>query len=285
MKNLKKILFIYTAFLTFSLFFYGLRQARTLTDVFLVMVFSVPTLYFVFDLIKLLKFPFISERNFVVLTSYLKLISFFNYLVLSLIIFLGLFFQFNFLIFVVFLPLPVYFWLTNFVTVEKVEAMEKIIEVEPVLEEKEEVFEEKEDLGEENNIKEEFKKINDPLRRQFIKMLGVGGAGLFIAALLNPQKAEAAFFGSVPGPGTVALKDSTGKKIDPAIRKPTDGYSIAQVDDATPSYYGYQDKDGNWYIIKEDSDGSFRYCRGYSNFSSFWSSRSSLTYDYFENVF
>uniref|UniRef100_A0A7C4QXL7 Twin-arginine translocation signal domain-containing protein n=1 Tax=candidate division CPR3 bacterium TaxID=2268181 RepID=A0A7C4QXL7_UNCC3 len=277
MRNLKKILFLYTAFLTFSLFFYGLRQAKTLTDVFLVMVFSFPTLYFIFDLVKLLKFSFISEKNFVVLTSYLKLISFFNYLILSIIIFLGLFFQFNFLIFVVFLPLPVYFWLTNFVAVEKIEEEKKLPKVEVA-------FEEKKDL-EQNNLKQEIKKINDPLRRQFIKMLGVGGVGLFISTLLNPQKAEAAFFGSVPGPGTVAIKDSSGHRIDPAIKKPTDGYSIAQIDTTSPSYYGYQDKDGNWYIVKESSDGSFRYCRGYGNFSSSWTSRSSLSYDYFENVF
>lgn len=266
---------MYSSFFTFSLFFYGLSQAKTIADIFLILVFSAPTLYFVFDILKQLKLPFITEKKFVVILSFLQLISLFNYSLLFVITFLGLFFHFNFLIFVVFLPLPIYFWFSNFADVKKTE---KIIKIPMVKIESEE----KKHINEKNQSE---KDVVDPLRRQFLKMFGVGGVGLLVAALLNPKKAEAAFFGSVPGPGTVAIKDSSGQKIDPAIKKPTDGYSISQIDSATPSYYGYLDKDGNWYIIKEDSDGSFRYARGSGAFSSYWSTRSSLTYDYFENVF
>ena len=126
----------------------------------------------------------------------------------------------------------------------------------------------------------------DQNRRQFLKLIGTTGVGFVLVSLLNPKKAGAAFFGSVPGPGTVGIKDSLGDKIDPAIKQPTDGYKISQLDDISiPAYYGYINKDGAWYIMSEDSSGNYRYVRGGSDFVSSWADREDLDYDYFDNVF
>lgn len=128
--------------------------------------------------------------------------------------------------------------------------------------------------------------IKDLNRRQFLKLLGGSSVGIIALSLFFPQKASAAFFGSVPGPGTVSLKDSSGNQIDPAEKEPTDGYRISEIDDSSlPSYYGFVDKDSNWYIAKEDSSGSYRYVRGASSFSTNWTNRASLTYDYFDSIF
>lgn len=131
-----------------------------------------------------------------------------------------------------------------------------------------------------------FKSIVDLDRRKFLKLIGGTSLGFAVLSLVMPHKASAAFFGSVPGPGTVALKDSSGNQIDPSERSPTDGYNISEIDDAAlPSYYGFVDKDGRWYISKEDSAGSYRYTKGASDFATNWTDRTSLTYNYFDVIF
>ncbi len=122
-------------------------------------------------------------------------------------------------------------------------------------------------------------------RRQFLKIISSAGLTLFLFSIFA-KKAQAAFFGSVPGPGTVALKDTAGVQIDPAIKTPTDGYKITQVDDSTPAYYGFIERSGKWFIMKEDSTtGAYRYTKGASSFATNWTNRASLTYDYFNIVF
>lgn len=121
-------------------------------------------------------------------------------------------------------------------------------------------------------------------RRMFLKLIGSAGVGLFFMTIFT-KRAEAAFFGSVPGPGTVAIKNSSGVQIDPAEKQPTDGYKIAQLDDSSPAYYGFLDKSGNWYIMEEDSSGDYRYAKGASSFSTNWTNRAALSYDYFDAVF
>lgn len=128
--------------------------------------------------------------------------------------------------------------------------------------------------------------ISDFKRRQFIKLLGGGGLGMIVLLFLSPHKASAAFFGSGPGPGTVSLKDTAGTTIDPKEKTPTDGYTISQIDDTGSSnYFGFINKIGAWYISKEDNSGNVRYIKGTTNFSTNWTDRTNLTYDYFDNVF
>jgi hypothetical protein len=133
---------------------------------------------------------------------------------------------------------------------------------------------------------EKLNKGFDVDRRMFLKLIGSTGLMVFIFSIFS-QKAEGAFFGSVPGPGTVALKDTTGALVDPAIKTPTDGYKIARVDDSVPAYYGFIRKDGAWFIMREESDGTYKYAKGASNFSSTgWNNRgTSLTYNDFDVVF
>lgn len=128
--------------------------------------------------------------------------------------------------------------------------------------------------------------ISDDNRRLFLKLVGSTSLSIFFLAVLGKGSAKAAFFGSMPGPGTVAIKNSAGDQIDPAEAQPTDGYTITQVDDSsTPSYYGFVHKTGAWYITKEDNSGNYRYAKGASAFSTSWTGRAGLSYDYFDNVF
>lgn len=120
-------------------------------------------------------------------------------------------------------------------------------------------------------------------RRQFLKLISSAGLSLFLFSIFA-KKAQAAFFGSVPGPGTVAVKDSGGALVDPAISTPTDGYKITELDDSSPAYYGYLEKTGKWFIMKENA-GAYRYTKGNSSFTSNWTNRASLTYDYFDAIF
>ncbi len=127
--------------------------------------------------------------------------------------------------------------------------------------------------------------IADNDKRLFLKLVGSAGFSLLFMAMFT-KKAQAAFFGSVPGPGTVAIKNTAGVQIDPSQEHPTDGYEITEIDDASsPSYYGFLKKNGNWYIMKEDSTGAYRYSKGTTAFTTNWTNRASLTYDYFNSIF
>lgn len=131
--------------------------------------------------------------------------------------------------------------------------------------------------------------IKDIDRRLFLKLIGSGSFTIFLMSLFT-KKTHAAFFGSVPGPGTVAVKDSTGNVIDPAEKQPTDGYEITELDESDPtySYYGFVHKDGPWYIARETkATGSYRYTNGASNFSTGWTNRAtpSIPYNYFDVIF
>ena len=127
--------------------------------------------------------------------------------------------------------------------------------------------------------------IADVNRRLFLKLVGGAGLSVFMMSIFT-DRAHAAFFGSMPVPGAMTIKDSTGVAIDPAEKQPTDGYEISELDDATtPAYYGFVHKTGAWYISREDENGSYRYAKGTSDFPTAWTNRAAHTYDYFDNVF
>ncbi len=127
--------------------------------------------------------------------------------------------------------------------------------------------------------------IADIDKRMFLKLIGGVGVSLFLFSLFN-KKAEGLFFKSLPTPGKVSLEDIAGNKIDPAQNQPMDGYRISEIDDNAITFYGFTNKDGAWFVMKEDTDtGSFRYAKGDSNFPGNWSNRENLNYDYFSNIF
>lgn len=156
---------------------------------------------------------------------------------------------------VMFFPLAAYFWFTVVPKKSKALALPEIPS---------------EKLSTAKLIKEESsgKKI-DIDRRAFLKLISSAGVSIFLLSILT-KKAHGAFFGSVPGPGTISLKDSSGNVIDPAIKGPTDGYKISRLDDSAPAYYGFTNKDGAWFIMKEAADGSYTYAVGSSDFSGNW---------------
>lgn len=126
--------------------------------------------------------------------------------------------------------------------------------------------------------------VADNDKRLFLKLIGSAGFSLLLMALFT-KKAQAAFFGSVPGPGTVAIKDSHGNQIDPAEKNPTDGYEVAELDDSgSPAYYGFLKDSGAWYII-QDTAGAYRYFKGSTDFATNWTNRDDLEYGYFDAIF
>lgn len=94
------------------------------------------------------------------------------------------------------------------------------------------------------------------------------------------------FLANAPVVSTATLTDLSGNKINPAEKSITDNYTITEIDDATPeAYFGFINHQSQWYIMKEDAQGAFRYARGDSDFERNWTRRDDLNYDYFNNVF
>lgn len=77
----------------------------------------------------------------------------------------------------------------------------------------------------------------------------------------------------------------------PVNTDPLVGYQPADIDDsASTKYYGFSNKQGHWYIMRESSN-TFRYARGGEKasggglYSDAWTDRANLSYSYFHEVF
>ena len=169
---------------------------------------------------------------------------------------------------VLFFPLAVFFWLqvlpskksalvlplSNQLTSQpdKITKKEKLTKRQQVIKLKKQA---------EEGLLEEDQKVHkfDENRRMFIKFIGSAGVTVFLFSMFT-KRAQAAFFGSIPGPGTVALKDTNDVRIDPAVEHPTDSYRLAELDDSTPSYYGFVNQGGAWFILREGATGTYKYC-------------------------
>ena len=65
---------------------------------------------------------------------------------------------------------------------------------------------------------------------------------------------------------------------------PVDDYEPSDIDSAgATAYYGFLHASGKWYILKKDAT-SCRYANGTSNYTSDWTARAGLAYDYFNNL-
>lgn len=68
-----------------------------------------------------------------------------------------------------------------------------------------------------------------------------------------------------------------------------DCYQTSDIDQAsaTVTYIGKIDRGGNWYIMKIDSTTgtTFRFIKGTTGYTTNWTNRASLTYDYFDTIF
>ena len=66
---------------------------------------------------------------------------------------------------------------------------------------------------------------------------------------------------------------------------PTFKYKVTDLDTSeTTKYFGYTDKDGNWYIMQLTSTTG-RYIKGSSGYTTSWTGRTGLSYDYFYIIF
>jgi len=78
--------------------------------------------------------------------------------------------------------------------------------------------------------------------------------------------------------------------LDVSIKEATnvlDAYQISDDDQGEDTQYrGFLDKDGNWYIQRYViSTGTYRYFAGTSDYTTNWTNRASLAYDYFNVIF
>lgn len=116
--------------------------------------------------------------------------------------------------------------------------------------------------------------------------------GEYVSAVFEPQAVGAVRVLRVVAPevGSAIILPAEASGVGLIFEKATgeqsvDEYQIANIDEDDIGYYGYNNKDGGWYIIKIDTDGSFRYSRGNTDFPANWERRDKLEYDYFNNVF
>lgn len=66
---------------------------------------------------------------------------------------------------------------------------------------------------------------------------------------------------------------------------PLSYYKISDLDEATSTkYYGFLNTSGGWYVLKMTATAA-RYVKGTSDYTTNWTNRAALTYDYFDAVF
>lgn len=62
-------------------------------------------------------------------------------------------------------------------------------------------------------------------------------------------------------------------------------YGVNDIDATSePKYYGFEDKSGSWYIMRESGE-TYRYAAGSSNYSTAWSGRVGQTYSTYGSTF
>lgn len=64
-------------------------------------------------------------------------------------------------------------------------------------------------------------------------------------------------------------------------------FRISDVDQSgDPAYYGFVNENGNWYIMEENvANGTYRYISGTSSYTTNWTGRAGLSYDYYYTEF
>jgi hypothetical protein len=137
----------------------------------------------------------------------------------------------------------------------------------------------------ESEPRKEPVEIVDIDKRAFLKMIGAAGFSFFIFSLFT-RRVESLIFNRTYGAGNNPFGNPSGDR-DTSPTEPTEGYRVTEIStEEYDYYYGFVNKDGKWYIMREDpTEGSFRYVKGDLNFSNGWKRREKLKYDYYHNVF
>lgn len=127
--------------------------------------------------------------------------------------------------------------------------------------------------------------VSDIDKRAFLKLVGATGLSFLMISIFG-KRIESLFNGQsiqIPSP---TANPPRGLTSPSASVSPTEGYAIAEIEEGALGYYGFINKQGAWFIMKEDLEsGSFRYVKGGSGFPSNWEKRENLKYDYFHEVF
>jgi len=83
--------------------------------------------------------------------------------------------------------------------------------------------------------------------------------------------------------------DGVVAPITTAVSDQLKDYKISNVDaDGTPNYYGFEEKDGAWYIMKETlsaGNDTYTYIAGVSDLATSWTGRAGLSYTIFSSAF
>jgi hypothetical protein len=136
----------------------------------------------------------------------------------------------------------------------------------------------------EGKAKKEPVEIVDIDKRAFLKMIGAAGFSFFVFSLFT-RRVEDLIFNKNYEAGNSAFSGLSGNR-DTSPIEPTEGYRVTEISTEDYNYYGFVNKEGNWYIMREDpTEGSFRYAKGDLNFSGGWTRREKVKYDYFHSVF
>lgn len=129
-------------------------------------------------------------------------------------------------------------------------------------------------------VQREGVEIVDFDKRAFLKLIGATGFSFFLFSLFT-RRVEDLILGRSVAPIAPSNNNTALPPTDS-----TQGYRVSEIDNGEFNYYGFINKDGGWYIMKEDPTvGSFRYAKEESNFTKNWSGRNNLKYEYFHNVF
>ena len=128
--------------------------------------------------------------------------------------------------------------------------------------------------------------VADIDKRTFLKLVGAAGLSFFVFSLLG-RRAENLLFGSSSEPSIIGnALNSTGGEVNVSGTPQLNGYRISEIDDRLVSYYGFVNNQGNWMIMREDTETSaFRYSTGKTNFPISWADRENLKYSYYHELF
>jgi hypothetical protein len=298
MKRLARLPFFYSFFLVFALIIQGIKTFPfdSSSDYLLVFFLAPPFSYFLFEIGE--KLPRIKHLFSRISSSQIKIrlrqISLLSVSFLFLTCLFSAAIPLDYFFVGLLFPLAGYFWgITISSKFKKLKPVEISLSY----------------SVEKKKPKEKFSEENDGVKniqlRRFLKFLGGAGLGFFLHSLFNPRQAGAAFFGSVPGPGTVSLKNTSDTQIDPAtsggqtdvlteLQKKENNFGANNVEEAsaTVTYVGKEMTDGTWVVQKIDTSSGTAITwatetnnSGTTSYSTAWTNRASLTYGLYNQAF
>jgi glycosyltransferase A (GT-A) superfamily protein (DUF2064 family) len=84
--------------------------------------------------------------------------------------------------------------------------------------------------------------------------------------------------------GAIPTTDVSALATEDTLLDIKNQYKISDLADGNTSYFGFLKSDGSWYIMSL-TETEARYVKGDDDYSTNWTDRESLTYDYYNNIF